>query len=130
MNKEILKQLKLTLDKVNKKAQKQKENNNKLEEIEQEKIYCAVWKLILNEISKKESVTLDIFVRGEIIFLKIGDKIKKTIRTKKIKNFGIIEDKLKHDGLHFLGATRNKMYRIYVSREDLKNILETKDKVK
>ena len=127
MNKEILEQLKLTLNQVEIEQMKQEKIKNEIILLETEKIYFEIWQLILQTILKENYFSLGIIIEDKFVTLKINKEIKKKIKIKKRIPFENIKNKLVEDGL------KHNEYYVYtfdISIRDLKRIVEPKPKEK
>lgn len=127
MNKEILEQLKLTLNQVEKEQMKQEKIKNEIILLETEKIYFEIWQLILETIFKENYFSLGVIIEDKFVTLKINKEIKKKIKIKKRIPFENIKNKLVEDGLKH---DEYKCNAFDISIRDLKRIVDTKPKEK
>ena len=127
MNKEILEQLKLTLNQVEIEQMKQEKIKNEIILLETEKIYFEIWQLILQTILKENYFSLGVIIEDKFVTLKINKEIKKKIKIKKRIPFENIKNKLVEDGLKH---DEYKCNAFNISIRDLKRIVEPKPKEK
>ena len=73
MNKEILEQLKLTLNQVEIEQMKQEKIKNEIILLETEKIYFEIWQLILQTILKEKYFSLGVIIEDKFVTLKINN---------------------------------------------------------
>lgn len=127
MNKDILEQLKLTLNQIEIEQIKQAKIENEIISLETEKIYFEIWQLILSTILKEKYFCLGIIIEDRFVTLKINNELRKKIKIKKRIPFENIKNKLVEDGLKH---NEYKCNAFDISIRDLKRIVEPKPKEK